>query len=439
MSASITRLVSSARLDAAMASLLGAACGDAVGTTYEFQSREAVLAHPPTDMVGGGPFYVRPGAWTDDTAMACAMGCAMLDCPDGLNLSLDGYCRRFADWYQHGDYSPNGILFDIGGTTARSIRAFMEGKEPTQCASTNPKALGNGSVMRLSPIPIALQWSSLEELREEAYSSGVVTHGAPVAGQACQLWAALTAAALRGETREAVLDVASSARGAVLEPDSRIADIISGQSWRGRRSRDISGTGLVLHSMNASLWSLERGKTFKDIILRTVCLGDDTDTTAAIAGALVGPLVGTAGIPAEWRKRVAFGPALAIMAGELCFAGAARAAPQPLPRGALWQVAYATFMTAIANMPRRAKQPLDTAMARVDRAGKLAMEAALAAWGPQDDAILAALVPVFEWDASVLEDKTRALQAVTDACAQEIQLETQYLLDTFGSTTRVRG
>lgn len=154
--------------DRAVGALLGLAVGDAIGTTLEFRPRDTYA--PLHDMVGGGPFSLEPGQWTDDTAMALALASSLVD-----NGGFDArdVMRRFVDWWRHGAYSCTGTCFDIGGTTAAALHRFERTGEP-YAGSTDPRAAGNGSLMRLSPVAVRY-WNDRAQLRAVAAAQSRLT------------------------------------------------------------------------------------------------------------------------------------------------------------------------------------------------------------------------------------------------------------------------
>ena len=129
-------------------SLLGLACGDAVGTTVEFQPRGAFA--PMTDMVGGGPFGLAPGQWTDDTSMALCLAESLLN-QGGFDAR--DQMGRYLNWWQWGYLSSIGHCFDIGMTVWQALARFQRTGEPF-AGSTDPQSAGNGSLMRLAPVPL---------------------------------------------------------------------------------------------------------------------------------------------------------------------------------------------------------------------------------------------------------------------------------------------
>jgi ADP-ribosyl-[dinitrogen reductase] hydrolase len=278
--------------DRALGALTGLAVGDAVGTTLEFKQRDS---YPRlTDMVGGGPFRLKPGQWTDDTSMALALADSLL-AEDGFDPA--DLMRRFVAWREEGAYSCTGNCFDIGITVSSALSFWQRSGDPI-AGSTDPNSAGNGSLMRLSPVAIR-HWQDRETLRRIAALQSRTTHGAPETVSACVAYAELIADAIAGQPRHAVLAPRQT------DHAGGIAEIIGG-SWRGAMRHDIGSSGYVAHSLEAALWSIGRTSDFRSAILTAANLGGDADTTAAIAGQLAGALYGVSGIPEEWLAKVAW-------------------------------------------------------------------------------------------------------------------------------------
>ncbi len=301
--------------DRALGALLGLAVGDAVGTTLEFCSRDA---QPRLDdMVGGGPFDLPPGAWTDDTTLALALAESL-----AASAEFDGrdLMDRFVDWWRNGRYSCSGHCFDIGNTTRASLERFCRTGDP-MAGSTAPESAGNGSLMRLAPVALRY-WNDPERLVAVAAAQSRTTHGADEAVDACRAFAALLADAIGGSPRAAVL-----ARRE-LDGAPAIAGILGG-SWRGRARDTIESSGYVAHTLEAALWSVARTADFRGAVLLAANLADDADTVAAVTGQLAGALYGLRGIPADWLHRVAWRDRLLEVADRLVAPSLVRVPPQP--------------------------------------------------------------------------------------------------------------
>jgi ADP-ribosyl-[dinitrogen reductase] hydrolase len=303
-------------IDRALGALVGLAVGDAVGTTLEFAPRDTYT--PIFDMVGGGPFHLRPGEWTDDTAMALALADSLIACK---KLDETDLMQRFSRWRDEGAYSCTGTCFDIGITTSRALDRWNRTGDPI-AGSIDPHTAGNGSLMRLAPVAL-MYWNDRSALRDAAARQSSTTHAAPAAVAACEVYADLLADAIAGHSLDDLLSRAKRAVGAIADPD--IAKIVAG-SWRGKRREDIRGSGYVVDAMEAAIWCVARSGSYREAVLTAANLGEDADTTAAIAGQLAGAIYGLSGIPEEWRERLAWEDRILDMGRQLITSGNPRLA-----------------------------------------------------------------------------------------------------------------
>ena len=289
--------------DRAVGALLGLCIGDAIGTTAEFKPRGSFPRL--TDMVGGGPFNLEPGQWTDDSAMAVALAASLVA---QRRLDPADLMTRFAEWMDHGEYSCTGTCFDIGITVSAALRSFKRTGNPLS-GSTAPRSAGTGSLMRLAPVAIRY-WQDRENLRQAAALQSRTTHGAPEAVDACIAYADVLADAIAGLSRSAVLRARQESFAGAIAP------IMAG-AWRGKHRDEVHSSGYVAHSLESALWCVARTSSFADAVLLATNLGGDSDTTAAITGQLAGALYGKEGIPPRWLKRLAWSDRLESLALEL--------------------------------------------------------------------------------------------------------------------------
>lgn len=284
-------------IDRAAGCLLGLAVGDAVGTTLEFRARDSY--EHLTDMVGGGPFRLKPGIWTDDTSMALALADSLLASrARDMEFEPVDLIDRFVAWWQDGDYSPTGTCFDIGVTTSSALSRYLSSGEP-MAGDIDPYSAGNGSLMRLAPVGIAaIHWE--RELTDNiARLQSGTTHAAEDCLDACAAYALMLRAAIRGSGFE------ESVRAGQGRSATTVEAIVQG-SWREKGRDQISSSGYVAHSLEAALWCVGQTENFRDAVLLAANLGDDADTTAAITGQLAGALYGRSGIPSEWLDKLAW-------------------------------------------------------------------------------------------------------------------------------------
>jgi ADP-ribosyl-[dinitrogen reductase] hydrolase len=295
--------------DRALGALLGLAIGDALGTTLEFSRRDS--SPPLSDIVGGGPFGLKPGEWTDDTAMALALGHSLLAQP---HLDEHDLMTRFCAWWRQGEYSCTGTCFDVGVTTATALRKFERTGDPI-AGSSDPATAGNGALMRLAPVALR-HWQDRDKLTDIAIRQSATTHAAPEALSASAAFAQVLADAIAGESRSRVL------RSRTKPHAGRIAAIMGG-SWRGKRRDEVRSSGYVAHSLEAALWCVGRTSDFASAVLLAANLGEDADTTAAITGQLAGALYGRAGIPPVWLDMLAGREEIEAVGERLISAGKA--------------------------------------------------------------------------------------------------------------------
>ena len=286
-------------LNRAQGCLIGLATGDALGTTLEFKTPGTFK--PITDMLGGGPFHLQPGQWTDDTSMALCLAESLVEC---RGFDPADQMERYTRWYQVGYWSSTGQCFDIGNTVVHALHRFGRTNDPFS-GSDDPYSAGNGSLMRLAPVPVVYAHNP-EKLDEYAALSSRTTHGAPTAVDACRYYAGLIAAALMGVDKATLLAenyavIPGFWNRKPLHPE--IAEIAEG-SFKRRRPPQIKGSGFVVRSLEAALWAFYTGDDFRSGCLLAANLGDDADTTAAIYGQLAGAYYGLKGIPAEWVEKL---------------------------------------------------------------------------------------------------------------------------------------
>jgi len=279
--------------------LVGLAVGDALGTAVEFKPPGSFA--PIRDMVGGGSFDLAPGQWTDDTSMALCLAESLLD---SGGFDPRDQMVRFIKWYRTGYLSSTGRCFDIGNTTRRALQIFEQTGDPYSGPKDSNSA-GNGSIMRLAPVPMffaadlvaAIQWSG---------ESSKTTHQAEECLDACRLLGGLVAQALRGERRDMLMAeptlLAEYWGRNPLSP--RVSEVAAG-SFRRKVPPEIRGTGYVVESLEAALWALYHAKSFREGALLAVNLGDDADTTGAVYGQIAGAFFGLKGIPRGWSRRIA--------------------------------------------------------------------------------------------------------------------------------------
>jgi ADP-ribosyl-[dinitrogen reductase] hydrolase len=279
--------------------ILGLAAGDAVGATLEFQSPGSF--EKLTDMVGGGPFHLQAGEWTDDTSMALCLAESLVETRgfDPIDQSM-----RYTRWANEGHLSSNGRVFDIGNTVRDALARFANTHKP-YCGSSDPMSAGNGSLMRLAPVPLFYVEKPLEAIERSGESSRT-THGALTAIDACRYFGGLIVGAILGVSKEDLLSDRFAPVQDYWRKNRLVSEIdeIAVGSFKQRKPPEIKGTGYVVKCLEAALWAFFNSHSFREGCLLAVNLGDDADTTGAVYGQLAGAYYGEEEIPEDWRQQL---------------------------------------------------------------------------------------------------------------------------------------
>lgn len=282
-------------LDRRRGALLGLAVGDALGAPVEFTARGSFP--PVTDMQAGGWFDLKPGQWTDDTSMALCLAESLVE---RGRLDPVDQLGRYVRWWQDGHLSSTGVGFGLGDQTRLALRTFHETGSPCPLAG-DEEGQGNGSIMRLAPVAVAYSHEGIDAAQRASGESSLTTHPSRACVDACRLLGGMIAAATHGQAKIDVLDSGFWQWGNLHEDIARIAD----GSYRDKEPPEIRGGGWVVHSLEAALWAVWTTDSFDAAVLAAVNLGDDADTTGAVAGQLAGALYGADAIPARWRRGIA--------------------------------------------------------------------------------------------------------------------------------------
>lgn len=291
-------------MQAYQGALLGLATGDAIGTTVEFKARGSFA--PLTDMVGGGPFRLQAGMWTDDTSMALCLATSLLE-KNGFDA--EDQMQRYNRWRVEGYMSSNGRCFDIGNTVSEALSQYITTRQPFS-GPTNPFSAGNGSLMRLAPIAIYFS-PHVESLIEFAAQSSRTTHGAKECLDACAYFATLLHCAFTATDKAKVLSC-------ILYPTkTKKIQAIQTQSYLNKTRDQIKGSGYVVDCLEAALWCFAQTDNFSDAVLMAANLGDDADTTAAVCGQIAGAFYGVEAIPLHWCEKITDAELILSLAEQL--------------------------------------------------------------------------------------------------------------------------
>jgi ADP-ribosyl-[dinitrogen reductase] hydrolase len=316
------------------AALLGLAVGDALGVPVEFAPRQARRQDPVTGMRAYGTHHQPAGTWSDDSSLTFCLA-ETLARPNGLTKppDLNDFARRSINWLDNAYWTATHETFDVGNATRQAIHRLQRGVAPSSTGSRSESDNGNGALMRILPLVFHHTWQAenLDLNAAWALTEAVasVTHGHPRSTLGCFLYLLVARGLIRGQAPllayeeargKAYAWVQASANGPVFYEWPKYGNVLDG-SLPHLPETDVSSTGYVVHTLEAALWCLLKHDTYAATVQAAVNLGDDTDTTGAVAGGLAGLAYGEAAIPNEWLAVLARRADIEDLARRLAGAG----------------------------------------------------------------------------------------------------------------------
>lgn len=264
----------------------GLLVGDALGTTFEFKSREYCEKYPITTIIGKGPFLLKPGDFTDDGIMFL---CSLESLLEKSGFDENDHMEKFLKWFNHGYWSPTGFCFDIGTQTVSALTTYAaRGIFPFESTSA-----GNGSLMRISSIP--LFYSNLDDIIRITKIASEITHNNKSCTSACIIFNIL----LYGFIYDVNINIDDYIEYVTC---NKIKNILVNKTYLTLPKDKISSSGYVVDTFEAVLWSFYSTDNYSDCLIKAVHLGGDADTVGAIVGALAGAKYGFSDIPVEWSS-----------------------------------------------------------------------------------------------------------------------------------------
>ena len=280
--------------------VLGFAIGDSLGVPVEFVSRLELSTNPVLDMEGNGTHNQIEGTWSDDTSMLIATMDAIID---AKNIDYKKIMDNFCLWYYGKKYNPHDVLFDIGITTSVAINNYINGKDINSCGVNGYYDNGNGSLMRILPLSYCFMENSFSDLEMSSIVNSVssLTHAHSISCLGCYIYTRFIMNLLSGKSiKDSYLSLGNLDLSMYdLDTVSVYKRVLSGKlidlSVDG-----IKSSGFVVSTLEASLWCNLTSSSYSEAVLKAVNLGDDTDTVAALTGAIAGIKYGIDSIPKKW-------------------------------------------------------------------------------------------------------------------------------------------
>jgi ADP-ribosylglycohydrolase len=274
--------------DRVAGAFVGLAIGDALGAPVEFADRGTF--EPVTSYRSGGRFNLPAGAWTDDTAMALCLAQSLIE---KRTLDNGDLLNRFCDWAENGTNTSTGIAVGIGQNTLRVLGDFRRNGY-LEALPFGAKNDGNGSLMRLAPVSCFAK-DNIEEAVVLAGLQSRATHASRHAEECCQILAELLCHLISGKPLMWAVEQAHN------RPRNNEISMMMHRNIVEESADDIQSGGYVINTLHAALWSNLTADSFESAVLRACNLGDDADTTAAVAGQIAGAIYGYSNIPQDLK------------------------------------------------------------------------------------------------------------------------------------------
>ena len=298
--------------------LLGVAIGDALGVPVEFRSREYLKNNPVTTMIGYGSHNQPPGTFSDDTSLTLCLAESLTN-----GFDLDDVAYKFTQWYDHSYWTARGEVFDIGETTREAITRLKKGRQPDLAGGFGETSNGNGSLMRIAPLALFVLDKPIEIRYDVVKKVSSITHAHIRSVISCFYYVEFCRYLLLGKDKfETYRNLQEEMTNFLNDRDINNAEILLfGRLLNSDIStcneNMISSSGYVLHTLEASIWSILTTDSFTSALLKSVNLGLDTDTVGAVTGGLAGILYGLDSIPIEWIQKLARSKEIIELADEL--------------------------------------------------------------------------------------------------------------------------
>ncbi|WP_433942927.1 ADP-ribosylglycohydrolase family protein [Paenibacillus sp. SN-8-1] len=280
--------------------ILGLCIGDALGVPVEFLDRNELRRNPVTDMIGYGTHHQPPGTWSDDASLTLCLLESIAECG---SINLTDLADKCVDWFRGNRWTPHGMVFDIGIATREALdRIAHDSVKPEMAGGEGEFSNGNGGLMRILPIAYYLNANEQVDFITAISQVSSLTHRHPISIMACVFYVKYATYLIRGyNLQESYLETITymNENFAANPFFSRYERLMSGQIGQ-LDERDIQSSGYVVHTLEASLWSVLTTNSYQEAVLKAINLGEDTDTTGAVAGGLAGIHYGLEKIPQQW-------------------------------------------------------------------------------------------------------------------------------------------
>lgn len=288
------------------AALFGVAVGDALGVPVEFTSRSTLQANPVVDFEGYKSHNQPPGTFSDDSSLTFCLAESLC-----RGYDLEDIATRFLMWRDEDYWTAHGEVFDIGNTTHYALNNLKNGIPPALSGGFEEGENGNGSLMRILPLAFYIRQFDIEKRYAITKEVSSITHGHIQSVVSCFYYLEFALELLKGNSKQTayqntagtVLDFITN-KGIDQRQINLFAPLLKEDISRLPLT-NISSSGYVVSTLKAAVYCVLTTSSYKEAVIKAVNMGDDTDTTAAVAGGLAGLYYGFESIPEKWRNELA--------------------------------------------------------------------------------------------------------------------------------------
>lgn len=285
--------------------LLATATADALGVPVEFKSRAYLKENPVTNMQEYGTHHQPKGTWSDDTSLMLCLAESMVE-----GLDVNKLAQKFIAWKNDNLWTPHGWVFDIGIGTRIAIERLENGELPELAGGFDEMDNGNGSLMRILPLILFTKDLEINKRYEWTKKVSSITHAHVRSVMACFYYLEFAKKILEGKDKfqvylELQKEITTYFENLEINPlEIQKFNRLLKEDITNIEEDNINSSGYVIDTLEASIWCILTTSSYKEAVLKSVNLGHDTDTTAAVTGGLAGLIYGVDSIPKEWIKVV---------------------------------------------------------------------------------------------------------------------------------------
>lgn len=284
--------------------IIGHAIGDAMGVPTEFCIREKLLQKPVKEMVSSPKVGQPAGSWSDDTSMEI---CTIESYLEKKEFDYSDIMNKWTEWINEGKYTANGDTFDVGRTCLSAIRQYSNGINPIDCGLKDEMSNGNGSLMRILPVALYSYSKKLSEKEIIKLTNEIssLTHGHNISKLGCYIYIKFIIALLEGKTKEEAYNLIQNLDYSMYDEYSiEKYNRLLKTNIKDYKIDEISSKGYVVDTLECALWIVMNAKNYRETIISSTNIGNDTDTIGAIAGSMAGIIYGINSIPKTWINKL---------------------------------------------------------------------------------------------------------------------------------------